>query len=101
VTFHRGPNGEGRLTIDLSDSTVGIDLRQQGRNLIIDFANTTLPKNLERRLDASLAQQKPAKVPRIGLLSPFSPADATPWHNAFRFGISDLGWPFERTISAA
>ncbi len=51
VTFHRGPNGEGRLVIDLSDSTVGIDLRQQGRNLIIDFANTTLPKNLERRLD--------------------------------------------------
>ncbi|MEK7836095.1 MAG: type IV pilus secretin PilQ, partial [Pseudomonadota bacterium] len=30
---------------------LGIDLRQQGKNLIIDFQNTALPKNLERRLD--------------------------------------------------
>ncbi len=51
ISFRRGPGGEGRLVIDLSDSAVGIDLRQQGRNLIIDFANTALPKNLERRLD--------------------------------------------------
>jgi len=51
ISFRRGPNGEGRLVIDLSDSAVGIDLRQQGRNLIVDFANTALPKNLERRLD--------------------------------------------------
>ena len=51
ISFRRGPSGEGRLVIDLSDSAVGIDLRQQGRNLIIDFANTALPKNLERRLD--------------------------------------------------
>ena len=51
ISFRRGPGGEGRLVIDLSDSSVGIDLRQQGRNLIIDFANTALPKNLERRLD--------------------------------------------------
>ncbi len=51
ISFRRGPNGEGRIVIDLSDNAVGIDLRQQGRNLIIDFANTALPKNLERRLD--------------------------------------------------
>jgi type IV pilus assembly protein PilQ len=51
VSFRRGPNGEGRIIIDLSDSSVGIDLRQQGKNLIIDFMNTALPKNLERRLD--------------------------------------------------
>ena len=51
ISFRRGPNGEGRLIIDLSDNAVGIDLRQQGRNLIIDFVNTALPKNLERRLD--------------------------------------------------
>ncbi len=53
ISFRRGPNGEGRLVIDLSDSAVGIDLRQQGRNLIIDFANTAMPKNLERRLDVA------------------------------------------------
>ena len=51
ISFRRGPNGEGRIIIDLSDNAVGIDLRQQGRNLVIDFLNTSLPKNLERRLD--------------------------------------------------
>ena len=51
VTFRRGPNGEGRIIVDLSDSAVGIDLQQQGKNLVIEFQNTTLPKNLERRLD--------------------------------------------------
>jgi len=51
VSFRRGPNGEGRIIVDLSDNAVGIDLRQQGRSLIVEFQNTALPKNLERRLD--------------------------------------------------
>ena len=51
ISFRRGPNGEGRVIVDLSDNAVGIDLRQQGKSLIIEFANTSLPKNLERRLD--------------------------------------------------
>ena len=51
VSFRRGPNGEGRIVVDLSDNAVGIDLRQQGKSLIIEFQNTALPKNLERRLD--------------------------------------------------
>jgi type IV pilus assembly protein PilQ len=51
ISFRRGPNGEGRIIVDLSDNAVGIDLRQQGKNLVIEFQNTTLPKNLERRLD--------------------------------------------------
>ena len=33
ITFRRGPNGEGRIIVDLSDNAVGIDLRQQGKNL--------------------------------------------------------------------
>ena len=36
--------------------------------------------------------QVPAKVPRLGLLSPFSPSDAALWHQAFRLGVRDLGW---------
>jgi type IV pilus assembly protein PilQ len=51
VGFRRGPNGEGRIIVDLSDKALGIDLRQEGKSLIIDFLNTALPKNLERRLD--------------------------------------------------
>ena len=36
--------------------------------------------------------QQPKKIPRIGLLSPFSPSDAVLWHQAFREGLRDLGW---------
>jgi len=51
VDFRRGKNGEGRIIVDLSDSSTGIDIRQQGKTLIVDFIKTTLPRNLERRLD--------------------------------------------------
>jgi type IV pilus assembly protein PilQ len=51
VDFRRGRTGEGRVVVDLSDNQVGIDLRTQGRSLIIDFLNTAVPKNLARRLD--------------------------------------------------
>lgn len=53
VDFKRGPNGEGRIVVDLSDTGIGIDLRQQGRALIVDFLDTTLPDNLQKRYDTS------------------------------------------------
>jgi type IV pilus assembly protein PilQ len=53
VDFRRGAAGEGRIVVDLSDNQVGIDLRTQGRNIVIDFQNTTLPRNLQRRLDVT------------------------------------------------
>ena len=51
IDFRRGRNGEGRIIVDLSDTTTGIDIRQQGKTLIVDFIKTSLPRNLERRLD--------------------------------------------------
>jgi type IV pilus assembly protein PilQ len=51
VTFRRGATGEGVVTIDLSDANTGIDVRQQGSNLIVDFQKTKLPENLRRKLD--------------------------------------------------
>jgi type IV pilus assembly protein PilQ len=53
IDFRRGRNGEGRIIVDLSDSSTGIDIRQQGRTLIVDFLRTALPRNLERRLDVA------------------------------------------------
>jgi type IV pilus assembly protein PilQ len=53
VDFRRGKSGEGRIIVDLSDSTTGIDIRQQGRTLVVDFLKTQLPRNLERRLDVA------------------------------------------------
>ncbi len=51
IDFRRGRNGEGRIIVDLSDNATGIDIRQQGKALIVDFHRTNLPRNLERRLD--------------------------------------------------
>ena len=51
VDFRRGKNGEGRIQVDLSDPGVGIDIRQQGTTLIIDFLKADLPRNLQRKLD--------------------------------------------------
>jgi type IV pilus assembly protein PilQ len=53
IDFRRGRNGEGRIIVDLSDSSTGIDIRQQGRTLVVDFLRTALPRNLERRLDVA------------------------------------------------
>src|SRR5262245_7072069 len=51
VDFRRGRAGEGRVIIELSDTSTGIDIRQQGQNIVIDFIKTSLPENLRRRLD--------------------------------------------------
>jgi type IV pilus assembly protein PilQ len=51
IDFHRGKNGEGRIQVDLSDPGIGIDIRQQGTSLIVDFLKTKLPRNLQRKLD--------------------------------------------------
>ncbi len=43
--------------------------------------------------------QQPGKIPRIGLLSPFSPSATALWHQAFRQGLRDLGWVEGKNIS--
>lgn len=63
------------------------------RKLIIALGASALTAPL-----SSFAQQ-PAKVFRIGLLSPFSPADTALWHQAFRQGLRDLGWIEGKNIS--
>ncbi len=53
IDFHRGKSGEGRIQVDLSDASVGIDIKQQGKKLIVVFMKTTLPSNLQRKLDVT------------------------------------------------
>lgn len=53
VDFQRGRNGEGRVIVDLDQEGTGIDIRQQGKNLVVEFLNTTLPEKLERRLNVT------------------------------------------------
>ena len=53
VDFRRGQAGEGRIIVDLTDANSGIDIKPQGKVLIIDFLRTSVPRNLERKLDVS------------------------------------------------
>jgi type IV pilus assembly protein PilQ len=53
IRFRRGKSGEGLVTVELSDSNTGIDVKQQGKNLIVDFQGTQLPENLRRKLDVT------------------------------------------------
>ncbi|MDP1559511.1 MAG: type IV pilus secretin PilQ [Nitrosomonas sp.] len=51
IDFRRGTNGEGRIEVDLLQIGTGIDVRQQGEDLVVEFINTRLPSNLERRFN--------------------------------------------------
>jgi len=53
IDFRRGPDGAGRLVVDLPSNQVGVDIRQQGQSLVVEFLRSTLPDNLRRRLDVT------------------------------------------------
>jgi len=53
IDFRRGPSGEGRIVVDMSDASAGVDIRQQGQQLLVDFQRTRLPEALRRRLDVA------------------------------------------------
>ncbi|MCG5496883.1 type IV pilus secretin PilQ [Ectothiorhodospira variabilis] len=53
VDFRRGPEGEGRVIIRLSDPRTPVDVRQRDGRIELSFARTALPEELERRLDVT------------------------------------------------
>jgi type IV pilus assembly protein PilQ len=53
IDFRRGPDGAGRLIVDLPNNQVGVDIRQQGKGLVVEFLRSTLPDNLRRKLDVT------------------------------------------------
>jgi type IV pilus assembly protein PilQ len=51
VNFRRGRGGEGRIVVELSDTATGVDIRQQGQTVIVDFLKTSIPEVLRKRYD--------------------------------------------------
>ncbi len=51
IDFNRGPKGEGRVVVVMSDPTASVDVRKEGGKLIVDFSDTELPANFAQRLD--------------------------------------------------
>ena len=53
VDFRRSPDGAGRIVVNLPNSQVGVDLRQEGKGLVVDFLHSSLPEGLRRKLDVA------------------------------------------------
>jgi type IV pilus assembly protein PilQ len=53
IDFRRGVDGAGRVIVTLPSNQVGVDIRQQGTGLLVEFPRSTVPDNLRRRLDVT------------------------------------------------
>jgi type IV pilus assembly protein PilQ len=53
IDFRRGADGAGRIIVSLASTQVGVDIRQQGQTLVLEFLRSSLPETLRRRLDVA------------------------------------------------
>lgn len=53
LDFRRGNDGAGRVVVALPNNQVGVDIRQQGQTLVVEFMKSSLPEGLRRRLDVT------------------------------------------------
>jgi type IV pilus assembly protein PilQ len=51
IDFRRGSDGTGRVIVQLTDPRTPVNVRQEGNQVVVDFAGTLMPKNLMRRYD--------------------------------------------------
>jgi type IV pilus assembly protein PilQ len=53
IDFRRGQDGAGRVVVNLANNQVGVDIKQQGQSLVVEFLRSSLPDSLRRRLDVT------------------------------------------------
>ena len=53
LDFRRGVDSSGRVVVDLPNNQVGVDIRQQGQTLVVEFLKSSLPEGLRRKLDVA------------------------------------------------
>ncbi|MCP4876976.1 MAG: type IV pilus secretin PilQ [Gammaproteobacteria bacterium] len=53
VDFKRGPNGEGRVIIDLTTTSISTDVWRENNVVYVEMIGSQLPKELQRRMDVS------------------------------------------------
>ena len=53
IDFRRGADGAGRVIVGLPSNQVGVDIRQQGTGLVVEFLRSAIPDSLRRRLDVT------------------------------------------------
>jgi len=53
IEFNRTEGGVGKLTVTLSDPSIVVDMKEEGKDIILDFLNSSLPEKLDRRLEVT------------------------------------------------
>ncbi len=53
IDFRRGQDGAGRVVVELPNNQVGVDIRQQGQSLVVEFVRASLPERLRKRFDVA------------------------------------------------
>ncbi|HEX5514336.1 MAG TPA: type IV pilus secretin PilQ [Gammaproteobacteria bacterium] len=53
IDFRRTEQGVGRIIVNLSSPSTPVNIREEGGKIIADFVNTSVPAQLERRLDVT------------------------------------------------
>jgi len=53
VDFKRGPNGEGRVIIDLTTTSISTDVWRENNVIYVEMVGSQLPTELQRRMDVS------------------------------------------------
>jgi len=79
IDFRRGADGTGRVIVQLTDPRTPVNVRQEGNQIVVDFAGTLMPKNLMRRYDV------------MDLATPVQTVDALRVEGSSRLVISAQG----------
>jgi len=79
IDFRRGPEGEGRILVELSEPSVGVNIEQEGEKILVDFVGASLPSELDRRLDVT------------DFATPVQEIDTFPHGNGVRMAITPTG----------
>jgi type IV pilus assembly protein PilQ len=53
IDFKRGPNGEGRVIIDLTTTSISTDVWRENNVVHLEMIGSQLPEELQRRMDVS------------------------------------------------
>lgn len=83
IDFRRGEKGEGRVLVFLSDPRSQVDIRQEGRTVILDLPATELPPRLMRKLDV------------LDFATPVKTVEARPWGRGSRLLITPAGEEYD------
>ncbi len=53
IDFRAGIENSGRVIVELANKPLGVDIRRQGEQLVVELLRISLPEGLRRRLDVS------------------------------------------------